>query len=97
MGLAEAVRWATDSMHSARIVAIAPPFPRGPMAIRIVRLGEPRAPGEGVRFGTVRRPPRGVPKTEFARGLAALLRSPNALPTAVVLQEILGPPKARGG
>ena len=37
------------------------------MAIRVVRLGEPRAPGEGVRLGTVRRPPRGVPKREFAR------------------------------
>ena len=36
------------------------------MAIRIVRLGEPRQPGEGLRIGTVRRPPRGVPKTEFA-------------------------------
>src|SRR5262245_60137748 len=36
------------------------------MAIRIVRLGSPRQRGEGVRIGTVRRPPRGVPKTEFA-------------------------------
>ena len=36
------------------------------MAIRIVRLGTPRAPGEGLRVGTVRRPPRGVPKTQFA-------------------------------
>lgn len=36
------------------------------MAIRIVRLGSPRASGEGVRLGTVRRPPRGVRKTEFA-------------------------------
>lgn len=36
------------------------------MTIRIVRLGEPRAPGEGLRMGTVRRPPRGVPKAEFA-------------------------------
>ena len=34
--------------------------------IRIVRLGTPRAKGEGLRLGTVRRPPRGVPKTEFA-------------------------------
>jgi uncharacterized protein YeaO (DUF488 family) len=34
--------------------------------IRIVRLGTPRAPGEGLRIGTVRRPPRGVPKAEFA-------------------------------
>lgn len=37
------------------------------MAIRIVRLGSPRAAGEGLRIGTVRRPPRGVPKAEFAR------------------------------
>lgn len=36
------------------------------MAIRIVRLGTPRATGEGLRLGTVRRPPRGVPKIEFA-------------------------------
>jgi len=36
------------------------------MAIRIVRLGSPRAAGEGLRVGTVRRPPRGVPKAEFA-------------------------------
>ncbi|BDU68305.1 hypothetical protein GETHOR_04060 [Geothrix oryzae] len=36
------------------------------MAIRVVRLGTPRAPGEGLRLGTVRRPPRGVPKAEFA-------------------------------
>lgn len=37
------------------------------MAIRIVRLGSERAPGEGPRIGTVRRPPRGVPRAEFAR------------------------------
>jgi uncharacterized protein YeaO (DUF488 family) len=36
------------------------------MSVRIVRLGSPRQPGEGLRLGTVRRPPRGVPKTEFA-------------------------------
>jgi uncharacterized protein YeaO (DUF488 family) len=36
------------------------------MAIRVVRLGSPRAPGEGLRVGTVRRPPRGVPKEQFA-------------------------------
>ena len=35
--------------------------------IRVVQLGSPRAPDEGLRLGTVRRPPRGVPKTEFAR------------------------------
>lgn len=36
------------------------------MAIRVVRLGSPRAEGEGLRIGTVRRPPRGVPKAEFS-------------------------------
>jgi len=36
------------------------------MSIQIVRLGDPRTPGEGLRLGTVRRPPRGVPKTEYA-------------------------------
>ncbi len=36
------------------------------MTLRIVRLGDPRTPGEGLRIGTVRRPPRGVPKAEFA-------------------------------
>lgn len=37
------------------------------MPIRIVRLGSPRARDEGTRIGTVRRPPRGVPKAEFAK------------------------------
>ncbi|HXZ92047.1 MAG TPA: DUF488 family protein [Burkholderiales bacterium] len=36
------------------------------MAIRIVRLGTARDTGEGTRIGTVRRPPRGVPKSKFA-------------------------------
>ena len=36
------------------------------MPVRIVRLGSPRQPDEGTRIGTVRRPPRGVPKAEFA-------------------------------
>jgi uncharacterized protein YeaO (DUF488 family) len=37
------------------------------MSIRIVRLGTPRGTDEGLRIGTVRRPPRGVPKAEWAR------------------------------
>jgi len=37
------------------------------MSILVVRLGSPRKPGEGLRLGTVRRPPRGVPKTQFAK------------------------------
>jgi uncharacterized protein YeaO (DUF488 family) len=36
------------------------------MAIRIVRLGTARLPGEGLRIGTVRRPPRGVKKSAYA-------------------------------
>jgi uncharacterized protein YeaO (DUF488 family) len=36
------------------------------MVIRVVRLGSARIDGEGPRIGTVRRPPRGVPKSEFA-------------------------------
>lgn len=36
------------------------------MSAHLVRLGTPRLPGEGIRIGTVRRPPRGVPKAEFS-------------------------------
>lgn len=36
------------------------------MVVRVVRLGTPRVEAEGIRIGTVRRPPRGVPKAEFA-------------------------------
>jgi len=36
------------------------------MPVRVVRLGSSRAKGEGIRIGTVRRPPRGVPKAQFA-------------------------------
>ena len=37
------------------------------MVVRVVRLGSARVAGEGTRIGTVRRPPRGVPKSEFAK------------------------------
>jgi uncharacterized protein YeaO (DUF488 family) len=37
------------------------------MAVAVVKLGSPRKANEGLRLGTVRRPPRGVPKTEFAK------------------------------
>lgn len=36
------------------------------MALSIIRLGTPRQPGEGLRIGTVRRPPRGIPKSDYA-------------------------------
>lgn len=37
------------------------------MSVRVVRLGSPRVPQEGIRIGTVRRPPRGVPKAQFSK------------------------------
>ena len=52
------------------------------MAIRIVRLGTARLPHEGLRIGTVRRPPRGVPKSEFASGNWYDVWLPNLAPAA---------------
>jgi uncharacterized protein YeaO (DUF488 family) len=37
------------------------------MSIAVVQLGSPRKPNEGLRLGTVRRPPRSVPRTEYAK------------------------------
>lgn len=51
------------------------------MAIRIVRLGTERAAGEGLRIGTVRRPPRGVPKNEFSSGNWYDVWFPNLAPS----------------
>src|SRR5689334_24387848 len=56
------------------------------MPIRIVQLGQPRTAGEGVRLGTVRRPPRGVPKTEFARRDYYDVWLPNLAPSEKVMQ-----------
>jgi uncharacterized protein YeaO (DUF488 family) len=56
------------------------------MSIRIVRLGSERAPGEGLRIGTVRRPPRGVPKTEFARQHWYDVWYPNLAPSAETMK-----------
>jgi uncharacterized protein YeaO (DUF488 family) len=52
------------------------------MAVRIVRLGTKRLPNEGLRIGTVRRPPRGVPKAEFSSGDWYDVWLPNLAPTA---------------
>jgi len=52
------------------------------MAIRIVRLGTARAANEGLRIGTVRRPPRGVPKSEFSSGNWYDIWFPNLAPSA---------------
>ena len=52
------------------------------MAVRVVRLGEARAKNEGTRIGTVRRPPRGVPKGEYAARDWYDVWLPNLAPTA---------------
>ena len=57
--------------------------------IRVVRLGSPRATDEGLRLGTVRRPPRGVPKAEFARRDFYDVWLPELAPSADVVSEAL--------
>ena len=52
------------------------------MVVRVVRLGSDRAKDEGTRIGTVRRPPRGVPKAEFASQNWYDVWYPNLAPTA---------------
>jgi uncharacterized protein YeaO (DUF488 family) len=59
------------------------------MAIRIVRLGGPRANDEGLRIGTVRRPPRGVLKSEFSSGNWYDVWFPNLSPSAENVQAAL--------
>jgi uncharacterized protein YeaO (DUF488 family) len=56
------------------------------MAVRIVRLGSPRSPDEGLRIGTVRRPPRGVPKAEFAKRDFYDVWLPNLAPSEPLLK-----------
>jgi uncharacterized protein YeaO (DUF488 family) len=55
------------------------------MGIRVVRLGTPKAPGEGVRLGTVRRPPRGVPKDQYAKQHYYDVWLPNLAPSAALV------------
>jgi uncharacterized protein YeaO (DUF488 family) len=59
------------------------------VAIRIVRLGSPREKGEGLRVGTVRRPPRGVPKHEFASRNFYDVWLPNVAPSDTLLKRAL--------
>lgn len=59
------------------------------MTVRIVRLGTPRAKDEGLRIGTVRRPPRGVPKAEFASRDFYDVWFPNLAPSAELVAEAL--------
>ena len=60
------------------------------MAIRVVRLGSPRVPGEGLRLGTVRRPPRGVPKAEYAARGFYDVWLPDLAPSQELVKAALG-------
>jgi uncharacterized protein YeaO (DUF488 family) len=62
------------------------------MAVRVVRLGTPRVPGEGLRLGTVRRPPRGVRKEDYATRDWFDLWLPDLAPTASVVSWALSEP-----
>jgi uncharacterized protein YeaO (DUF488 family) len=57
------------------------------MTVRIVRLGSPRHPDEGLRIGTVRRPPRGVPKAEYATRDLYDVWLPNLAPSEALLKQ----------
>ena len=57
------------------------------MAIRVVRLGSDRVVGEGTRIGTVRRPPRGVPKAAFSSGNWYDVWYPNLAPSVETLKQ----------
>lgn len=60
------------------------------MSVFIVQLGTPRKPGEGLRLGTVRRPPRGVLKSDFARLDYYDLWFPNLSPSTALVQQARG-------
>ena len=59
------------------------------MAIRVVQLGSPRLKGEGLRIGTVRRPPRGVPKSQFAKRDFYDVWLPQLSPSATLVNRAL--------
>lgn len=59
------------------------------MPIRVVRLGSPRGEGEGLRLGTVRRPPRGVPKAEHASRDFYDVWLPDLAPSSDLVKEAL--------
>ncbi len=65
------------------------------MSITVVRLGTPRASNEGLRLGTVRRPPRGVPKTQFAKLDFYDVWLPNVAPSQELVSFALGATDAK--
>src|SRR5262245_29313417 len=56
------------------------------MAIRVIRLGSERVEGEGLRIGTVRRPPRGVPKSQFSAQNWYDVWFPNLAPSVATMK-----------
>src|ERR1051326_9306298 len=62
------------------------------MSLRVVRLGTPRDPDEGLRIGTVRRPPRGVKKQDYAKRDYFDLWLPELAPSAPLVKYALSQP-----
>jgi uncharacterized protein YeaO (DUF488 family) len=62
------------------------------MPIRIVQLGTPRAPDEGIRLGTIRRPPRGVAKADYSRLNYFDVWLPDLAPSAALLAWVRAQP-----
>jgi uncharacterized protein YeaO (DUF488 family) len=62
------------------------------VAIRVVRLGSPRMPGEGLRLGTVRRPPRGIRKEDYAERDYFDIWLPELAPSAPLVSWALSKP-----
>lgn len=65
------------------------------MSIRVVRLGSARARGEGLRIGTVRRPPRGVPRSRYAADDWYDVWLPNLAPSAALVKAAQASPTPR--
>jgi uncharacterized protein YeaO (DUF488 family) len=59
------------------------------MAVTVLRLGSPRKPNEGLRLGTVRRPPRGVPKSDYAKRDFYDVWLPNLSPSQELVKEAM--------
>ncbi len=66
------------------------------MAVRIIRLGSPRQAGEGPRIGTVRRPPRGVPRSRFAADDWYDVWYPDLAPSQETIARLKASPGAAG-
>lgn len=66
------------------------------MAVRIIQLGTPREAGEGPRIGTVRHPPRGVPKSEFSSGNWYDVWFPEVSPSQEIIHELKQAPDEAG-